>query len=267
MITDLDGTLLDHQTYDHLPARPALTKLNAMRVPLILASSKTAAEIIPFRRAIENQDPFIVENGGGIFIPRDYFSSIPLETREVGHFLTISNAPSYRQLQESLAQLADQHNLEVESFAQMPPSRLAEISGLSEDQARLALQREFDLPFRILRGTFHSSQFAEASHRLGLRITRGGRFLHLGGDVNKGQAVTQLLELYQHNHEETIQSIGLGDSENDLPMLEAVHIPVVIPNPSSQSPLASRLPSAHIARAPGPEGWNQVILSLLRGEG
>ena len=262
-ITDLDGTLLDHHTYDYSPARPALTKLKKEHVPLVLSTSKTAAEIIPFRLEIENQDPFIVENGGGIFIPKGYFSSIPLETREVGRFLAISHAPSYTQLQSSLAQLADQHNVQVESFPQMTPSRLAEVSGLSEDQAQLALQREFDLPFRILDESFNASQLEEEVHQLGLRLTRGGRFLHLGGDVNKGQAVIQLLELYRINHEGALRSIGLGDSENDLSMLEAVHIPVVIPNPYSQSPLAAQLPSARIAPAPGPEGWNEEVLALL----
>ncbi len=262
-ITDLDGTLLDHGTYDYSPALPALNRLKKEQIPLILSTSKTAAEIIPFRLEIENQDPFIVEDGGGIFIPKGYFSSIPFQTREVGRFLAISHAPPYTHLQEALANLADQHDLEVESFAEMTPSRLAEISGLTEQQAQLALEREFDLPFRILEGSFHASQFEEEARKLGLRLTQGGRFLHLGGDVDKGQAVTRLLELYQINHEETVQSIGLGDSENDLSMLEAVQISVVIPNPRSQSPLASQLPSARIAGAPGPEGWNEVVLELL----
>ncbi len=261
--TDLDGTLLDHRSYDYSPARPALNQLKQEHVPLILSTSKTAAEIIPFRLEIDNQDPFIVENGGGIFIPEGYFSSIPLETRQVDHFLSISHAPSYLQLQESLARLADQHNLKVESFAEMTPSRLSEISGLTVDHAQLSLQREFDLPFQILEGTLNASQLDEAAHKLGLRLTQGGRFLHLGGDANKGQAVTQLLELYRINHEGSIRSIGLGDSENDLSMLQAVHIPVVIPNPLSQSPLATQLPSARIAPAPGPEGWNEAVLSLL----
>jgi len=261
--TDLDGTLLDHHSYDYSPARPALNQLQREHVPLILSTSKTAAEIIPFRLEIDNQDPFIVENGGGIFIPEGYFSSIPIETRKVGRYLSISQAPSYIQLQESLACLADQHNLQVESFAEMTPSRLSELSGLSEDQAQLSLQREFDLPFLILDGSLNTSQLEEEAHHLGLRLTRGGRFLHIGGNANKGQAVTQLLELYQINQEDSILSIGLGDSENDLDMLQAVHVPIVIPNPQSQSPLANRLPSARIAPAPGPEGWNEVVLSLL----
>ena len=262
-ITDLDGTLLDHRTYDYSPAWPALSKLKAAHVPLILSTSKTAAELIPFRLEIDNQDPFIVENGGGIFIPEDYFSSIGLETREAGRFLVISHAPSYPQLQESLSELAEGLNLKVESFAEMTPSRLAAITGLNEDRAKLSLDREFDLPFRILNESFNSTQLAEEAKKLGLRLTQGGRFLHLGGDTNKGQAVTQLLELYQLNHQEPLRSIGLGDSENDLSMLEAVHLAVVIPNPHSQSPLKTQLPSARIAQAPGPEGWNQVVLSLL----
>lgn len=261
--TDLDGTLLDHHSYDYSPARPALNQLKQEHVPLILSTSKTAAEIIPFRLEIDNQDPFIVENGGGIFIPEGYFSSIPIETRKVGRFLSISHAPSYNQLQASLALLADQHNLKVESFAEMTPSRLSEISGLSEDHAQLSLQREFDLPFLILDGSLNASQFKGEAHKLGLRLTQGGRFLHLGGDANKGQAVTQLLELCHINHEDSVQSIGLGDSENDLSMLQAVHIPIVIPNPHIQSTWATQLPSARIARAPGPEGWNEVVLSLL----
>jgi mannosyl-3-phosphoglycerate phosphatase len=262
-ITDLDGTLLDHHTYDYSPAWPALHRLKKEYAPLILSTSKTAAEIIPFRLEIDNHDPFIVENGGGIFIPEGYFSSIELETREVGRFLVISHAPGYTQLQESLAQLAERHNVKVESFAEMTPSRLAAITGLSEDQAQLSLKREFDLPFQILDESFNPSQLEEEAHKLGLRLTQGGRFLHLGGDTNKGQAVTQLLELYQLNHREAVRTIGLGDSENDLSMLEAVHIAVVIPNPHSQSPLTTQLPSARIAQAPGPEGWNQVVLSLL----
>ena len=118
-ITDLDGTLLDHHTYDYSPAWPALHRLKKEHAPLILSTSKTAAEIIPFRLEIDNHDPFIVENGGGIFIPEGYFSSIELETREVGRFLVISHAPAYTQLQESLAQLAERHNVKVESFAEM----------------------------------------------------------------------------------------------------------------------------------------------------
>ena len=57
VFTDLDGTLLDHHTYDHSPALPALAKLQEKQIPLVFCTSKTAAEIISFRTEIENEDP------------------------------------------------------------------------------------------------------------------------------------------------------------------------------------------------------------------
>jgi len=81
VFTDLDGTLLDHHTYDYSPALPALAKLQERQIPLVFCTSKTAAEMIPFRTEIENVDPFIVENGGGTYIPESYFATLPAEIR------------------------------------------------------------------------------------------------------------------------------------------------------------------------------------------
>ena len=41
IFSDLDGTLLDHDTYGYEPARPALALLGRKNIPLILCSSKT----------------------------------------------------------------------------------------------------------------------------------------------------------------------------------------------------------------------------------
>ena len=67
VFTDLDGTLLDHESYGYAPALPLLSRLRAAGIPLILASSKTAAEIAPLRADLGFADcPAIVENGAGI---------------------------------------------------------------------------------------------------------------------------------------------------------------------------------------------------------
>ena len=73
VFSDLDGTLLDHDTYSFDAARPALERLRVDGVPLILCTSKTRAEIAPLRRALGNTHPFISENGGAVFIPAGYF--------------------------------------------------------------------------------------------------------------------------------------------------------------------------------------------------
>ena len=67
VFSDLDGTLLDHETYGFEAARPALEALRARRIPLVLASSKTAAEIAPLRARLGFSGcPAIVENGAGV---------------------------------------------------------------------------------------------------------------------------------------------------------------------------------------------------------
>ena len=72
IFTDLDGTLLDHQTYSYGEAEDALKVVREKRVPLILCSSKTRDEIEVYRKKLSNNEPFISENGGAIFIPEQY---------------------------------------------------------------------------------------------------------------------------------------------------------------------------------------------------
>ena len=47
-ITDLDGTLLGHEEFDIMPSKPVLDKLIRSGIDIILASSKTKAEIETF---------------------------------------------------------------------------------------------------------------------------------------------------------------------------------------------------------------------------
>ena len=62
VFTDLDGSFLDHSTYDYTPALPAVTRLAALGIPIIPVTSKTLAEIealdLPF-----GDGPKVAENG------------------------------------------------------------------------------------------------------------------------------------------------------------------------------------------------------------
>lgn len=69
--TDLDGTLLDHHSYSHNPALPALKQAKSVDAPVIPVTSKTRAELTKLREAIGLDGPFIVENGAAIYIPKD----------------------------------------------------------------------------------------------------------------------------------------------------------------------------------------------------
>ena len=65
VVTDLDGTLLDH-SYDWSPAKDLLRQLQQRGIPVIPCTSKTAEEVRAFRAEAELHDPYIVENGGAV---------------------------------------------------------------------------------------------------------------------------------------------------------------------------------------------------------
>jgi mannosyl-3-phosphoglycerate phosphatase len=73
VFTELDGTLLDHQTYSWDPARSALALLSRHKIPWMIVTSKTRAEVEVLRTELGNEHPFIVENGGAAFVPKGYF--------------------------------------------------------------------------------------------------------------------------------------------------------------------------------------------------
>ncbi len=78
IFTDLDGSLLDTETYRFDAARAALEELTARQVPLVLCTSKTRAEVEPLRQELGNTDPFIAENeGASIFLARTFLRCQP----------------------------------------------------------------------------------------------------------------------------------------------------------------------------------------------
>lgn len=74
IFTDLDGTFLDHDTYSFAVAVPTLGIVEQKQIPLVFCSSKTRTEILRWRERLGNHDPFISENGGGIFVPTSSFA-------------------------------------------------------------------------------------------------------------------------------------------------------------------------------------------------
>jgi len=80
--------LLDHSTYSFAPAKKALRLLKKYEIPLVVCTSKTRSEIEFWRKEIGNTDPFISENGGGIFIPIDYFDfDVPFDDEDSNYYI------------------------------------------------------------------------------------------------------------------------------------------------------------------------------------
>jgi mannosyl-3-phosphoglycerate phosphatase len=98
--------------------------------------------------------------------------------------------------------------------------------------------------------------------QLGLLWTRGSRYYHLTGANDKGKAVKLLTDLYKQEHGKIV-TIGLGDSLNDLPMLQVVDYPVLVQKPGGRYEESIRLSGLLKVLGIGPEGWRTAVLKLL----
>lgn len=147
IFTDLDGTLLDHDTYSYRAAAEAISLVRKQRIPLVICTSKTRAEIEFYRQKLKNRHPFISENGGAIFIPKRYFNFKFKYDKTVGDYHVIQLGTDYPTLIRALKNIQKEHPLKL--FYDMTPAELAKDTGLSLQQAKLAKQREFDEAFTI----------------------------------------------------------------------------------------------------------------------
>ena len=253
VVTDLDGTLLDHSTYSFKPALPALGRLRREKVPIVFCSSKTAPEIQRIQEKTGVHDAFIFENGGGIWLPKGLIG-----TEEV-----VALGVPCAELIDHLQEIALRFRFEFRSMPAMSVAELADETGLTIEEARLARKREFSVPFLILSSRIDMNALQDEARRRGLQVTAGGRFFHLMGPHDKGYATRKLREIYARHWGVPVKMIGLGDSRNDLEMLREVDIPVCIPNPRSRVPLTDEVVWSVEANAPGPEGWNEAVLQTL----
>jgi mannosyl-3-phosphoglycerate phosphatase family protein len=262
--TDLDGTLLDYHTYSFDAARPALALLADRRIPVVICSSKTRAEIEYYREKMDNHHPFISENGGGIFIPRSYFTfAIQGEdctVHDEGDYIVMRLGAHYGQLREAIALLRED-GFQIRGFGDMTSEEIAALTGLGFAEAGMAKMRDFDEPFIFTGSAGEEKKFMEAIREKGFNYTRG-RFFHLLGNSDKGKAVCLLTALFKREMGD-LTTVALGDNPNDLPMLKQVDIPVIVQEHDGSYAPGIDLPGFLKAEGIGPKGWNRIVARLL----
>ena len=263
VFTDLDGTLLDHSSYSFEAARPALEDLRARRIPVVFCTSKTRAEVEEIRPRLRNHDPFVVENGGAALIPAGYFPFAVPAGRKSRRYTVIEFGVPYATLRQALSRIRTEIGGGLRGFGDMTAEEVARLCNFSRREAELAQSREYDEPV-VIEGKVTAGDFTAAAARLGLRTIRGARFFHLTGENHKGRAVRALRALYDRDRG-PVRTIGLGDSLNDLPLLESVDVPVLVQKPDCAYDPDITLPGLVRAPGAGPAGWNAAVRELIRG--
>jgi mannosyl-3-phosphoglycerate phosphatase len=277
IFTDLDGTLVDHDTYDFKEAEPALHQLRSRSIPVIICSSKTRGEIEVYRRRMGLSDPFIVENGGAVFVPSHTLDLSPppspppsragawegVKFVEKGPYHVMESGVPYAELCTIWREIKKK-DFRMKGFSEMTIEEIAACTGLPLNEASLAARREYSEPFMFSDTSAQFRLLESLVQEKGLRITRGGRFYHMIGRNDKGTAVQVLRRVYANTYpDKRIWTAGLGDSANDIPMFRHVDMPIVIRKKTGEWEHIQGIEPIVRSDKPGPRGWAEMIHALL----
>ena len=263
VFTDLDGSLLDHESYTTEPANEALALLKTHGIPLIFNTSKTRAETIALREQLNNEDPFATENGSCLSVPEHYFSNAPNSSSEPAFQTTVFGS-LYSQVRQALRQIREEYGFEFAGFSDMTANEVSACTGLDLEEAERARERDCSEPLIWNDSDDNLILFQRLLDARGLYLTQGGRFHHVASAGNKGLAVQWLKDHFQaENPDCNFITIGLGDGTNDLPMLEVVDKPVLIRSDHGHAPKCSHIKNLLTTSAPGPAGWNEAVIKLV----
>ena len=266
VFTDLDGSLLDHFTYSYLAAAPLLELFQEKGVPVIPVTSKTRAELKVLRSELENSHPFVVENGAAVFIPQGYFSATPSGCEPLDGYDCYQFSKSRQVWINLLSEMEDEFEGEFETFASLGVDGIVRLTGLSEEAAKLANQREYSEPVMWKGSNERKSLFVEALKSSGATVLQGGRFLHVTGHCDKGRALQWLCKRYKNDSPaESFLTIAAGDSYNDREMLEVADCALAIRSPVHDFP---DIKHSNIYRSMhlGPQGWVEGMRKFLSTE-
>ncbi|OHV09509.1 HAD-IIB family hydrolase [Kushneria phosphatilytica] len=253
IFTDLDGSLLDHDTYDHSPAIEWLARLKAADVPVILNTSKTAAEVLPLYHELGLDAPFVTENGGCVYLPESWVIN---EDVDVDGWARVVLGASRSRILTVLEAIRETESLRFRGFADMTHQEVMTLTGLDEPSARRACQREASEPL-----IWRDSETALDHFRLeligaGLELTRGGRFHHVMGETcSKGRACGWLISRLEQRLGTSVSSIALGDGPNDVSMFDTVDAAVIIRGKHDQPIEVRDEARTYRTHEHGPHGW------------
>jgi len=262
--TDLDGTLLDHYSYDWQAAAPSLARLAKLGIPVVINTSKTFEEVVSLQSSMLLTAPFIVENGSALFLPTSQFEQAPDGCESNNGFWRLLIGCERQAVTTALSKIRQDQHWQFEGFSDMSVARVIELTGLTESDAQQALNRRFSEPLVWHDTDANFVDFVKQLEALQFRVIKGGRFVHVLGQTDKGKAIDRCRRYLQHFYSTELNLIALGDSPNDIDMLNIADIAVLINSPTHDYPaLPKAVGEVYQTQGLGPVGWHEAITKFI----
>lgn len=262
IFTDLDGTLLDSHTYDWQPAAPWLYRLRERNIPLILCSSKTAAEMLHLQQTLGLQGlPLIAENGAVVQLDA-HWQTQPHYPRRI-------NGISHSEIHIVLNSLREKMHFKFTTFDDVDEQTIVDWTGLNRTQAALTRLHEASVSLIWRDSDERMTLFADQLEQMGLQFVHGARFWHvLDASVGKDQAANELIAIYHQLWQKRPATLGLGDGPNDAPLLDVMDYAVVVKGLNREGVHLQHIEPSRVYRTQheGPEGWREGLDYFLSSD-
>lgn len=204
VFTDLDGTLLDFETFSPSPAATAmveeLLELGVITVPV---TSKTLSEVRHLAAMLPLAPLAAVEGGAVLY-----------QAGEDPRLLGASRSALI-----TILRILQGEGWPLRGLSEMNVGEVVAITGLSADASKRALERLASEPFVfVCEPPAAPEALASRVSELGGNLVRGGRLWHLlGAGIDKGVAVEVLKASIPRGP--SVPAAAVGDAWNDLEML------------------------------------------------
>jgi mannosyl-3-phosphoglycerate phosphatase family protein len=249
VLTDLDGTLLDHGGVLGEAARGAVGELRRRGIPVVPLTSKTEVELRDLLHQFDFGGLGGFENGAGIVSP----GGVAVSEKAVG----------VDRLGHRLAELSSLCGSELTPVSELSVAQIRRLTGLPGAKVPAMLARRFGLPFLAPEGA-ECGLAAAAARMPGVRLTRGGLFWHLSGPHGKEDALELLLGAGLVSR----PFAGFGDAPNDAGFLARCDVAILVPRATGgvEAGLAAAVPGGREAPFPAGRGWAATVREILREE-
>jgi mannosyl-3-phosphoglycerate phosphatase len=291
VFTDIDGTLVDINTAEYGKETDKLIRLIKERnIPLILTSAKTRLEQNKIREDLGISDPFIVENGGAIVIPKGYFPDYALrdikyplretqetenEARDANHEIVVELGKPADYIRAKLSDIRKKYSINFRGVADISVEKLSNLALISREQAKRMAQRNYGETILQIQSE-DIARFIKYVQEDGMKVIHGGRFFDVTVGTDKGIAVGILKKLFKDKFHNNVTFFGIGDSTNDIPMLNLMDIPILVQRQDSswvddgEIKMKNAVDSSRISanklikvEGIGPNGWENAIHKII----
>jgi mannosyl-3-phosphoglycerate phosphatase len=255
IFSDVDGTLLDRE--GRIPANWEAVLEATSDALFVLTSSRTVEELLYVQQRLGLTGPFIAENGAVVVLTEEWIEA------GTGNLLSIDGrvlrqmrlgTPAL-QLQPVIRGAAEASGVTIEEQQGGGSAPLA-----SPSPREPAPGRTHSVLLRLKGQGDSEARFRAALAAAHLTVSHSGRWIVVQGGTSKGTAVLQVRHHIARQTGREWLSIGVGDAENDRPLLEATHLRFVVRRPDGV--IDPALHGIHGAVAPvaaGINGWGEIV--------